>query len=273
MTLRAIWSGVIGWGLVTVPVKLGRATADDSIPMHQVHTDDGGRIKYRKFCEICGNEIPQDKIGKGAQLATGETVMLTPDDMDSLPQSERKRADVLYFCSAAEIDPVAMRSSYYLWPAAGGERAYQLMYEALAEVDKVAVCQITIRARESLAVIMPRNDALMLVTLFWPGEVREPDFLPALEGVAQPKEAERKMAASLIEVATRAFAPDEHQDGYSGAVRALVDSRGGTGVPAGSGTAAGVDLMDALKESLGAAREARKAQPRKTRARAKAGAA
>ena len=275
MGVHTVWSGVISWGLVNVPVKMGKATADDSVPMHQVHVKDGGRVRYRKYCEACGEELQAADIGRGAQQAAGQTVALTSEDMEGLPQAEAKQAQVQYFCDAGEIDPLSVRTSYYLMPDTGGGKAYRLLFEVLQSAGTVAVCTIAIRSRESLAVIAARGDALMLHTLYWPSEVREePEFLHRLAADQPSSEAERKMAAAFVKGATQAFDPDVHTDAYSEAVRALVDSRQPVAaVPAGSGTEAAVELMDLLKAQLGAQREAKKAQPRKRARKTAAGAA
>jgi len=273
--VNTVWTGTITWGLVTVPVKLGAATASDSVTMHQLHVADGGRVRYKKVCEVCGQELQQADIGRGAEAAGGGLVAITPDDAEALPQAAAKQAQVQYFCDAGEIDPLSCRSSYYIWPDTGGAKAYLLLWEELEKSGKAAVCTIAIRSRESLAAILPRNGALMLATLYWPGEVREPpEFLGRLAEDQHPSAAERKLAAAFINAATQAFDPDVHTDAYSEAVRALVDSRQPVAaVPAGSGTEAASELMDLLKAQLGAQREAKKAQPRKRARKTAAGAA
>lgn len=263
--MRAMWTGQLSWGMVVIPCKLGKAASEDAVTLHQVHKADGGRIRYARRCETCGEELEAGEIGKGAELATGETVMLGDDDLASLPLPTLKTIDVEYFCQASEIEPVAWQSSYYLWPnGAGGGRAYRLLHDALAETGKVAVCRIAMRQRESLAIVAPRDGVLLLITLYWPAEVRQPDFLPELEAAPVPAEAERTMAATLIEVATRAFSPDEHHDRYSEAVRALVDGR--RGVQPARSSSGGADLAAALKASIDAAKPIRKRAPRKPKA-------
>lgn len=276
MGIHTAWSGTITWGMVSLPVKLGRATADDSVTAHRIHAADGGRVRFAPKCEKCGKLLEQAEIVRGVEAASGQLVELTPEDREELPQPAAKQAQVQYFCAAAEIDPLAYRSSYYLMPDTGGGKAYRLLYEVLDSAGLVAVCTIAIRSRESLAVIMPRNDALMLVTLYWPAEVREePEFLHRLAADQPSSEAERKMAAAFVKGAAQAFDPDVHTDAYSRAVRALADSRQPVVAAPGSGTGGGVELMDVLKAQLAAQREAKKAtQPRKPRARkAAAGAA
>lgn len=261
--MRATWTGTLSWGMVAMPVKLGRATADNALSMHQVHVKDGGRIRYAKMCAACGEEIPLGDIAKGAELASGDTVQLTDEDLADLPLPTAHEISVDSFCDAAEIDPAMHHTLYYLWPDTGGGKAYRLLYDALSGSGKVAVCRIAIRTRESLAIVTPRKGVLALVTLYWPDEVREPDFLPALEAAPEPSAAEAKMAATLITMTSAAFSPGDYHDRYSEAVRALIDGQHAVPAMAGSGTAAGADLMTVLQDSLAQARKVRKPAPRR----------
>lgn len=267
--MRAMWTGTMAWGLVVIPMKLGRAIGDNSISMHQVHDKDGGRIKYPKMCEECGKEIPMSDIARGAELASGDTVLLSEDDLASLPVPTKKEISVDRFCDAGEIDIAMHDKLYFLWADTGGGKAYKLLYDSMAASGKVAICRIAIRTRESLAMVFPHKGALALMTLYWPDEIREPDFLPALEAAPAPSPAEAKMAASLIEAASGAFTPSEYQDRYSAAIRMLIDGQHPVIPAAGSGTKAGADLMEVLQESLAQARKSKApAGPRRPRKKA-----
>lgn len=262
--MRAMWTGQLSWGMVVIPVKLGKAASEDAVTLHMVHKEDGGRIRFSRECNTCGRPVTADEIGKGAELATGETVQLTDEELAALPLATLKTVEVLYFCQAAEVDPVSWDGSYYLWPnGASGTRAYRLLAEALAATGKVAVCKIAMRQRESLAMVASRGGVLTLVTLYWPGEVKQPDFLPELEAAPAPVAAERKMAATLIDAGTKPFNPDEHHDRYSEAVRALVDSKHGV-----APVSTAPDLTSALQASLDAAKPLKTRAPRRKRAAA-----
>ncbi len=262
--MRATWTGTIAWGMVSIPVKIGRATADEGLAMHQIHSDDGGRIQYKKYCAACGKEIPLSEIAKGAELASGDTVPLSEDDLKQLPLPTAHEISVDSFADASEIDVAMHDKLYYVWPDSGGGKAYRLLYDALVGSGKVAVARIAIRTRESLAIVTPFKGVLALQTLFWPSEIRQPDFLPALDAAPEPSPAEAKMAAALIAAASEAFAPEKYHDRYSEAVRALIDGQHAVPAAAGSGTAAGADLMEVLQQSLAKAQATtRKGAPRR----------
>lgn len=261
MSLRAMWSGTVSWGLVTIPVKLAKAASEEGVRMHQLHKEDGGRVHYRKVCEACEAELDASQIGKGAELATGATVALSDDDLASLPLPTIKEISVDSFATASEIDPMAWDQAYYIMPGSGGARAYRLLHDALTDADKVGIVRIAIRSRESLAMIAARDGFLLLVTLYWPAEVRQPEFRHELEAAPAPSPSERQMAGTLIEMATAAFDPDKYSDRYSEAVRALVDGR--HALPASRPQATTVDLATQLKASLDAAKPIRKRTPRK----------
>lgn len=252
--MRAIWNGVISFGLVTVPVRLYAATTNHDIRFHQVHEPDGGRIRYRRFCEVCGIEVPYEDIVRGHETEDGELVTLDEDDMAALPTSAAREILVLEFVPGEQVDPLLLDRSYYLEPDAKATKPYALLRETLRQTDQVAVAKVALRQRESLALLRVRKNAIVLQSMLWPDEVREPDF-PALRDDVELRSQELQMAATLVETLAADFDPTRFDDEYTKAVAELIaNKRQAPGTrPAAEATAdrAGVpDLLTALRRSV-----------------------
>jgi DNA end-binding protein Ku len=255
--MRSMWKGAISFGLVMIPVKLYTATEPQDIAFRQVHREDGGRIRFRRVCSIDGNEVPYEDVAKGFELPTGEMVVLTEDDMADLPLPTTRSIEVLHFTPEDQIDPILFSRSYFVEPEKAGARAYVLLRDALERSGKVAVVQVALRQRESLAALRSRDGVLVLETLLWPDEVREPDF-PFLDQDLDVRSQELKMASSLIESMTEEFDPDAHHDSYREALAELVAAKAeGRDVVQPAEEAAKSEptsLADALKASIAAAK-------------------
>ena len=281
--MRSIWAGAISFGMVVIPVKLYAATEQRDVSFRQVHRKDGGRIQYRRICTIDGEEVPYSDIAKGYELATGDVVVLTEDDLKDLPLATAHRIDVIHFAPAGQLDPILASKSYYLEPEPAGVHAYVLFRDALERSGRVAVAKVAIRQREALSALRVRDGVLVLETLLWPDEVRAPDFAFMDEKV-DIRSQELKMAASLIDTMTEDFDPGAYTDAYREALEALVQAKiegnevvrppGGPGVeekPSGP-----ADLTETLRASVEAAKANRpsgKAQDgTRKRASAKSGA-
>lgn len=259
--MRSMWKGAVSFGLVMIPVKLYTATETKDIAFRQVHREDGGRIRFRRFCTIDDQEVPYEDIAKGYELPDGQIVILTEEDMADLPLPTTKSIEVVQFCPAEQLDPILFNRSYYLEPEAAGARAYSLLREALEQSGKIAVAQVALRQRESLAILRARDGVLVLETLLWPDEVRVPDF-PFLTDTIDVRPQELRMAESLIESMTLDFDPDEYHDSYREALQELVEAkvegREVVQVPeAGPGEEEPSSLADALRASLEAAKSGR----------------
>jgi DNA end-binding protein Ku len=261
--MRSIWAGAISFGMVVIPVKLYAATEQRDVAFRQVHREDGGRIQFRRFCSLDGSEVPYADVAKGYELATGDVVVLTDDDLKDLPLATAHRIDVLHFSPAGQLDPILANKAYYLEPEPAGVRAYVLFRDALERSGRVAVAKVAIRQREALTALRVRDGVLVLETLLWPDEVRAPDFKFLDENV-DIRTQELKMAASLIDTMTEDFDPTLYKDAYREALEALVQAKiegndvvrpAGTGVPeAGGGPA---DLAETLRASVEAAKASR----------------
>ncbi len=259
--MRAIWKGAVSFGLVNVPVRVFAATQEHDIRFHQVHRTDGGRIKMRRVCQVCGEEVPWDQLAKGYEAADGRQVMLEDEDFASLPLTSSREIDVLEFVPADQVEPMLFDRSYYLEPEASTLKPYVLLREALAATDRMAVVKLAMRQRETLAVLRVRDDVIVLQTMLWPDEIRAADFDVLTQDV-EVKDAELTMATSLIDSLAADFDPDSYEDAYAQAVHDLVDSKlEGTPMPEAaaeeSSSAEVVDLLTALQRSVERAKAAR----------------
>src|SRR5215212_503281 len=256
--MRSIWRGAVSFGLVSIGVKLYTATEDRDIRFHQVHAEDGGRIKYKRVCAIDGEEVEYNDIAKGYELPDGQLVILTDEDFEDLPLATRREIEVLEFVDQTEIDPIQFEKTYYLEPDGPAVRPYVLLRDALENAGQVAITKIAIRSRESLAAMRVREGVLVLHTMRWPDEIRRPDFGFLDEDVAvRPQELQ--MAEALIASMTGEFDPTEFKDNYREALTELLEAKASGGevqpVPEVADTgAAVVDLMSALRRSVERAR-------------------
>jgi DNA end-binding protein Ku len=253
--------------MVVIPVKLYAATEQRDVAFRQVHREDGGRVQFRRFCSLDGQEVAYSDIAKGYELATGDVVVLTDEDMQELPLATAKRIDVLHFSPAGQLDPILSNKAYYLEPEPPGVRAYALFRDALERSGRVAVAKVAIRQREALAALRVREGVLVLETLLWPDEVRTPDF-KFLDEDVDVRSQELKMAASLIDTMTEDFDPSLYKDAYREALEALVQAKiEGNEVVRPVGQAAAADKEGGpadLAETLRASVEAAKANRAKT---------
>jgi DNA end-binding protein Ku len=259
--MRAMWSGAVSFGLVSVPVKLYSATTNHDIRFHQVHAADGGRIKYKRTCSIDGEEVPYADIVKGYETEDGELITLDDEDLDSLPVASGHEIDVVEFVPADQIDPLLFDKSYFLEPEAKAAKPYALLREALVQTDRMAVVRVALRQRETLALLRVRDKAIVLQTMLWPDEVREPDF-DILDADVELRPQELTMAASLVESLGADFEPTDFHDEYRDAVVELIERKRTTGDtrPAPvvetreEGPDSMTDLLSALQASVEAAR-------------------
>jgi DNA end-binding protein Ku len=269
--MRAIWKGAVSFGLVSIAVKLYSATEEKDIRFHQVHRTDGGRVKYKRTCSIDGEEVSYDDIAKGYDIGGGEMVILTDEDFADLPLTTSRAIDVLEFVPADQIDPILFAKAYYLEPEGQAAKPYVLLRDALRDADRVAIVKIALRQREQLATLRVRDDVLVLNTMLWPDEVRNPDF-GFLDEDIETRPAELAMASSLIDSMAGSFKPDEFTDNYREALQEVIDAKiEGREIvqpeEAEEAPAAAVDLMAALKASVERAKKARGESPEE-RARA-----
>jgi DNA end-binding protein Ku len=248
--------------LVTIPVRVYGATETKDISFRQVHPADGGRIRYKRVCEVCGKEIPYAEIGKGYEAEDGRMAILTDEDFAGLPAAEGKTVEVVQFVELDRIDPLYYDKSYVLEADGPGAKPYALLRQALADTGKAAVVRVALRSRESLALIRPLDEVLVMHTMLWPDEVRDLSFAEPPE--ATVTEAEVGMARMFIDQLSAEFDPAAFTDTYREELEKVVQARlEGVALPEGEEEAARpaevVDLVAALRASVEAAKRRREA--------------
>ncbi|MGE7436982.1 non-homologous end joining protein Ku [Kitasatospora sp. NPDC001175] len=214
----------VSFSLVSIPVTVYAATGRHTVPLHQVHAADGGRIRQKRVCELDGAEVPFEDVARGYESPDGRTVVLTRDDLADLPLATTREIRVLGFLDAARVDPVNYDKAYYLGPSnPAGARPYALLRQAMVEADQVAVARVAIRTRECLAVLRVREDVIVLQTLLWPDEIRSAAGI-APEGIElRPKEVQ--LARTLMDAITEDFQPEAEHDEYAHALEQVVEAR------------------------------------------------
>jgi DNA end-binding protein Ku len=256
--MRSIWKGAISFGLVSIPVKLYSATEEKDIAFRQVHREDGGRIRYQRVCTKCEKEVSYGDIAKGYEMPDGGIVVLTDEDLASVPIVTSRAIDVVQFVPLEQIDPLYFSRSYYLEPDKSGLKPYTLLARALEESGRVAVVTVALRQRESLAALRVRDGVFVLETMLWPDEVREAEFDFLGEDV-EVRSQELAMAGNLIESLSGDFDPGAHHDAYREALEELIEAKvAGQEIvqpePQAAPSGEVVDLMAALRASVEAAK-------------------
>ena len=276
--MRVVWRGTISFGLVTIPVRLYVATESKNIPSHQVHVSDGGRVQYKRVCSIDGAEVPYEEIGRGYESATGELVMLSEVDLAMLPAKTSRSIEVISFLPVGAVDPIYLDRSYYVEPEPQGAKAYRLLRDALHKQGRVAVAKVTLRDREIVAALRVHGDVLILATMLWPDEVREPRFpFLADDDEWSTPSRELEMAEALIDsLSDESLDPGRYRDVHRETLTALIDAKAAKGPAKGKkkslidakatgrtvvqdarSGAASPDLLSALRASIEAAKQRR----------------
>jgi len=277
--MRSIWKGAITFGLVNVPVKVYSATEDHDVSLHQVHDEDGGRIRYQRKCEVCGQVVEFAHIAKAFDDGD-RTVMLTDEDIATLPAEKSREIDVVEFVPTDQVDPIMFEKSYYLEPDSRSVKAYALLRRTLEETDRTAIVQFALRQKTRLGALRVRGDVLMLQSLLWDDEVREAKF-PALDEKVDISDKELKMSEALVKSFESDFSPEKFTDDYQEQLRELieaklekgdsVDTEETFGETASDNEGGGevLDLMEALRRSVertragGASKSTTKSTPKK----------
>jgi DNA end-binding protein Ku len=255
---RAIWSGVISFGLVTIPVRLVSAVRQKEVHFRQLHGPDGGRIQYRRFCEKEDREVSFQDIVKGYEIARDEYVVITDEEIERLAPERTRRIDLDRFVDLGEIDPVYYDATYYLAPDEQGERPYRLLQEAMSQSRRVAIGKFVMRDKEHVVAIRPLDGALALQTLFYADEVVETEKVVGVVKPADLDPRELRMAQSLIESLEDSFQPEQYHDEFREKVQQLAEQKAkGKEVVLAEEPARPapvVDLMEALQASVEQAR-------------------
>ena len=260
---RAMWKGAISFGLVTIPVSVYPATEEKTLRFNQLHDDDGGRIRMKRVCSVDGEEVGFEHIVKGYEYEKDRYVILTDADFEAIPVESSRAIDIQQFVDLEEIDPMLYKKSYYLVPEETGAKAYALLREALNRSGKVGVAKVSFRDKEHLAALRFRDDAFILETMYWPDEIREADF-GGVDVSMKVRPNELDMAQTLIDNLSADWDPGEFKDEYREAMLRIVEAKiNGEEIEVveAEPTAKVVDLMEALKASVAAAKKEAKAEP------------
>ena len=251
--MRAIWTGTISFGLVSVPVRMFTATESKELRFHFLHKDDLAPIGYEKVRKDTREPVDQDEIVRGFEIEKGRYVPLEEEDLDRLDIELTRSIDICDFVSLDEIDPIYFRKAYYLAPQQGAEKPYRLLVRALEETGKVGIAKVVIRNKEHLACLRTYEELLLLETMYYADEVRSPAQLDGDLKAAEVRSAEVDMAKTLVENLSEPFDPAKYDDRYRKELLELIRAKAkGLELPEPDQEEPGevVDLMAALRESV-----------------------
>jgi DNA end-binding protein Ku len=271
---RAMWTGAISFGMVTMPVKLYSALNRKSVRFHQLSGKTGVRIAQKRVDPTTGEEVAYQDIVKGFELAPDRYVVIEPGELETLQPKKTKTIEIEDFVELSQIDPVYYDHPYYLAPGPGGAKPYRLLLEAMQETGKVAIARVVIRSKENLVALRPMGDVLGMATMIFADEVLPPDRLDEVAEAAEVKTTKRELdiAKQLVDSLAGEFEPERYSDTYRQEVLAMIERKAqGEEIavqPAAEELAAPApDLMSALKASLDAVRAREGEQGAKARKR------
>ena len=280
MPPRSIGSGAISFGLVSIPVKLYLAASSEAPSFNLLHVRCGNRIRQQRFCPACNTVVEREDLIRGYEVSKDQYIQVTDEELKALEGEASEAIEIFEFVPLAKVDPIYFERSYYLGPDRGGEKAYRLLADTMAQVGKVALAKFVLRGKENLVIVRSARNGLVLHTMYFADEVRSFDEIAKGES-AKISEAESQLAVRLIEeLSTGDFEPDKYEDEYSQRVLDLVDKKAeGQKITLAKPQARRgqvIDLMAALKESLGKkapkqkkpAVRAKSSEPEKVRKRA-----
>ncbi|MGI8757398.1 MAG: Ku protein [Acidimicrobiales bacterium] len=264
---RAIWSGAISFGLVSIPVKLYAATTSKTVRFHQLDAETGSRVRQQRVSEADGTEVPYERIVKGYELSSGRHVVISDDDLAAIDPTASRTIDLLEFVPQESIDPLYYDAAYYLGPDPATAKPYALLLRAMAEADKVGIARFVMRGKEHLCALRPDEGVLVLSTMRYADEVRTTEDIAEIETAneVQLSDAELAMAGQLIASLDATFDPERYHDTYREKVLDLIAAkeRGEEMVeaPEAEEGAKVVDLMAALQASVAEAKQSRGRHP------------
>jgi len=252
--MRAIWKGNISFALVSIPISLFSATRRNELSFHYLHKKDMSPVSYKRFCDGENVEVPWEEITRGYEFEKERYVEITDEDLDHADVELTKTIQIQEFVHESEIDPVYFDKPYYLEPQKGGERAYALMRDALAQAKKVGIAKVVLKSREHLAAVKSVGNMMTLQTMRFAHEIVDAGSLN-LPKAADISKKEMDLANMLIDSMSDKFEPSKYKDDYYDKVLEIIQMKV-AGVapqaPAAKGPAPGkvVDLMEILKQSL-----------------------
>jgi DNA end-binding protein Ku len=270
---RALWTGVISFGLVSVPVALYSATREHEVSFHQFQKGTKDRIRYQRVNERTGKEVDYADIVKGSEVGDGRYVMVEQGELEAVAPGRSRSLDIHAFVNLDEIDPIYFQKTYYLGPASDETaKTYALLRDAMAKSGRTAIGTLVMRGKEYLTAIRATEDILVLETMYFADEIRDPQReLDRLPGRAKVQPAELKMAEQLIDSMTGPWKPEDYRDTYTDRVKELISAKKKgeevTVAEAAPEATNVVDLMSALQASVEAAKQGRPSRRSSTGAR------
>jgi DNA end-binding protein Ku len=270
---RAIWHGAVSFGLVSIPVKLYTATSRKTVRFNQIDTRSGARVRQKRVSEADGTEVPPEAIAKGYELASGQYVVVSEDELAALDPKASRTIDLVEFVDQESIDPIFYDAGYYLAPDEATVKPYALLLQAMTEADKVGIARFVMRGKEYLAAIRPDDGKLVLSTMLYADEIRDVDEIPELEALAgvDLTKKELAMASQLIaSLDAETFDPAEFSDPYREKVLDLIEQKAAgkelVEAPVERTDHKVVDLMAALEASVAEAKKSRQRHPARPKA-------
>ena len=265
---RAIWSGSISFGLVTIPVQLYNAVTRKSVRFNQIDSRNNARIRMKKTNAESGEDVPDEVIVKGYELSKGNYVLLSEDELAALDPEAQRTIDIDEFVDLADIDPVYFDSSYHLSPDPATVKAYALLARTMEQAGKVGIARFVMRQKQYLAAVRPVDGHLVLSTLVYEDEVNAVDDIPELDAVAEVEVSDKElaMAEQLVESLAGEWEPEKYEDTYREQVMEMIQAKAAGDTDFVTATEAPprekvVDLMAALEASVKEAKEARGRHP------------
>jgi DNA end-binding protein Ku len=251
--MRPIWRGAVSFGLVTIPVGLYPATEDRRPKFRQLRDSDNSLIRYKRVADKDGQEVAYEHIVKGYEVEKDRYVVFSPEELQGIMRGGGGSiVDVVQFVDQGEIDPIHYKKSYYLAPEETGVKAYRILHQALSRKNMVGIARVAIREREHMATLRAEEDALVLETMYWPDEIREPRF-EQLDERVEIRDEEVAMAEMIIDNLAAPFDPtvwvDASREAVEAAAREKIEGRQIV-APAEEAATGVVDLMEALKASI-----------------------
>lgn len=257
-----MWKGVVSFGMVSIPVRLYVATEAHGVSFNQLCAEHMSRIRYRRWCEQGDHEVSYGDIVKGYEVAKDQYVVIDDKDLENLPLPTAHTIEISEFVERDGINAgLYFKSAYYVEPEDIGKKPYALLMRALEETGKVAVAKVAFRDREHLCALQPTADMILMNTLHWPDEIRSTEGLKSVDGEVKVSERELTMAKTLVESLSDEFDPERYHDGYKEAlmeiVNAKVEGQELVEAPEAEAPAKVMDLMEALRASVEAAKKSR----------------
>jgi DNA end-binding protein Ku len=275
---RSIWTGAISFGLVNVPVKLYSAVSSKSVRFHQLHAEDGGRVRQKRVCTVDGEEVSFEEIVKGYELGPDRYVVITPDELEGLDPKASRTIDIEDFVALDDIDPIFFDHPYYLAPATGAAKSYRLLLDAMRESGRAGIARVVMRQKQYLCALRATDDGVIAMsTMNYGDEVVSPETIDELDAAEETETTDREltMARQLIDSLSSEWDPDKYHDTYRERVLELIERKAAgeeIAVQPAEEPAPVPDLMAALEASLAAVKsdggdsKAKPSRPKKSAA-------